>query len=186
MRIRFCISLSLLILIASYGCGHGSSEMDMKQAQKAMDQAKSLHADDLAPTDFQQAQKTWAHAQAAAKEGKTDTAKVLFVSAKIYFNKSAVIAKAKRDALSREISAMQLMISSNFDEVKSDLSRNEISPKLRNQVKAIASEVEEGNAAISKLINQEDLLKAAATAKDVQMKIYNAQLILAGQKPSSK
>ena len=102
MRIRFCISFILLILLASYGCGRGSSEMDMKQAQKAMDQAKSLHADDLAPTDFQLAQKTWAHAQAAAKEGKTDTAKVLFVSAKIYFNKSAGIAKAKRESLSRD------------------------------------------------------------------------------------
>ena len=186
MRIRFCISLSLIALLASYGCGGGSSEMDMKQAQKAMDQAKSLHADDLAPTDFQQAQKTWAHAQAAVKEGKMDTAKVLFVSAKIYFNKSAVIAKAKRDALSRELSAMQLMISSNFDKVKSDLSKNDLSPKLQGQVKAIASEVEEGNASISKLVNQEDFLKAVATAKDVQMKVYNAQLILAGQRPASK
>jgi membrane-associated HD superfamily phosphohydrolase len=186
MKIQFCISLGLLAIFASYGCGGGSSEMDMKEAQKAMEHATSSHADNLAPTDFQQAQKTWAHAQAAAKEGKVDTAKVLFVSAKIYFNKSAVIAKAKRDALSRELSALQLMISSNFDEVKSDLSRKDVSPKLRNQVKAIASEVEEDNAAIDKLVDQEDLLKAVAKAKDVQMKVYNAQLILAGQRPSSK
>ena len=36
--------------------------------------------------------------------------------------------------------------------------------------------------AISKLVVQEDLVKAVATAKDVQTKIYHAQLILAGQK----
>jgi hypothetical protein len=160
--------------------------MEMKQARQAMDQAKSLHAEDLAPTDFQQAQKAWDHAQAAAKQGKTDTAKVLFVSAKIYFDKTADIAKAKRDALSRELSDMQLMISSNFDQVKSDLAKKKLSPKQRDQVKALASEVEEGNAFVSKLVTQEDFLKAVATAKDVQTKIYNAQLILAGQKPAKK
>jgi hypothetical protein len=182
MRIRFYISLCILIVLASYGCG-GSSEVEMNQARKAMDEAKSLHADDLAPTDFQHAQKTWIHAQAAAREGKTATAKVLFESAKIYFGKSAEIAKAKRDALSRELSGMQLMISSNFDQVKSDLSKNTLSPKLQDQVKAIASEVEEGNASIFELVSKEDFVKAVATAKDVQTKIYHAQLILAGKRP---
>jgi cob(I)alamin adenosyltransferase len=81
---------------------------------------------------------------------------------------------------------MQLMISSNFDQVKSDLAKKKLSPKQRDQVKALASEVEEGNASISKLVIQEDFPKAVATAKDVQTKIYNAQLILAGQKPAKK
>jgi hypothetical protein len=154
----------------------------MKEAQKAMDEAKNLHVDNLAPTDFQQAQKTWDHAQAAEKEGKTATAKVLFVSAKIYFGKAADIAKSKQDALSRELSTIQLMISSNLDQVKSDLSKGNLSPKQQGRVKAIVSEVEESKASISELVIQEDLLKAVATAKDVQTKIYNAQLILAGKK----
>jgi len=179
---RFFVGLCLLILLACYGCGVENSELEMKQAQQAMDQAKSLHADNLAPTDFQQAQKAWDHAQAAEKEGKTATAKVLFVSAKIYFGKAGDIAIAKRDALSRELSSMQLMISSNFDQVKKDLSKKNLSPKQQGHVKAIASEVEDGNASISQLVIQEDLVKAVATAKDVQTKIYKAQLILAGQK----
>jgi hypothetical protein len=185
MRIRFCISFSLLILIASYGCG-GSSELEMQQARLAMDEAKDLNAGDLAPTDFQKAQKAWDRAQAAEKEGKTATAKVLFASAKIFFGKAADIAKAKQDALTRELSAMQLLISSNFDQVKSDLSRNTLSPKQQGQVTVIVSEVEEGNASISKLVKQGDLVKAVATAKDVQTQIYNAQLILAGQSPSKQ
>ena len=45
MKIRFYISLSLAVLLASYGCG-GSSEVEMTQAQKAMDYAKSVHADE--------------------------------------------------------------------------------------------------------------------------------------------
>jgi len=185
MKIRLYISLSLFVLLAAYGCG-GSSEIEMKAAQRAMDQAKSLHADNLAPTDFQQAQKAWDHAQAAEKEGNTGTAKVLFASAKIYSGKAADIAKAKEDSLARELSAMQLKISSNFDQVKSDLLKNKLSPQQQSQVRAIASEVEEGNASISKLVIQKDLPKAIATAKDVQTKIYNAQLILAGQRPKQR
>jgi hypothetical protein len=181
MKIRFYISLSLLVMLASYGCG-GSSEIEMVEAQDAMDQAKSYHADELAPTDFQQAQTAWDRAQAAEKEGKTGTAKVLFTSAKIFFGKAADIAKARKDALSRELSAMQLMISKNFDQMSSDLSRSNLSPKQRDQVLAIASEVEEGKDSISELVIQEDLLKAVETAKDVQTKIYHAQLILAGKK----
>jgi hypothetical protein len=181
MKIQSYISLSLLVLLAAYGCG-GSSEIEMKQARQAMDYARSLRSDNLAPTDFQQAQKAWDHAQAAEKEGKTDTAKVLFASAKIYFGKAADIAKAKQDSLSRELGAMQRMITSNFNQVKSDLSKNHLSPQQQGRVRAIASEVEEGNASIRSLVIQKDLLNAVATAKGVQTKIYNAQLILAGQK----
>jgi hypothetical protein len=140
MRIRFCISLSLLILLVSYGCG-GSAELEMKQAQKAMNEAKTLHADNLAPTDFQQAQKAWDRAQIADKEGKTDIAKVLYSSAKIYFGKAADIGKAKQDSLTRDLIAMQAMIGSNFDQVKSDLSKSNLSSRQQGEVRAIASEV---------------------------------------------
>jgi hypothetical protein len=182
MRVRFYVSLSLFVLLASYGCG-GSAEVEMKQANQAMDEAKDLQAENLAPTDFQQAQKAWDHAQDAEKQGKTGAAKVLYNSAKIYFGKAADIAKAKQDSLSRELETMQLTISSNLGRVKSDLLSNNPSPQRQNQVGAILSEVESANASISKLVIQKDLLKAVAMAKDVQTKIYHAQLILAGQKP---
>jgi len=181
MKIRFYISLILVVLLASYGCS-GSSEIERTEAQNAMDYAKKFHADTLAPTDFQQAQKAWDNAQAAEKEGKTSTAKVLFTSAKIFFDKTADIAKARQETLTQELGGMQVMIGKNFDQVKIDLSRNNLSSKQRGQVRAIVSEVEEGNNSISKLVTQGDLVKAVATAKDVQTKIYHAQLILAGQK----
>jgi hypothetical protein len=181
MKIQFYTGLTLLVLLFSYGCG-GSSEIDRKQARAAMELAKNIHADVLAPKDFQQAQKAWDHAQAADKEGKTDAAKVLFSSAKIYFGDATDIAKAKKDALSRELSTMQASISNNFDQVKLDLSNNRLSDRQRSQVTAIISEVEKGNASIGKLQDQEDLINAVATAKEVQTQIYHAQLILAGQK----
>ena len=156
----------------------------MKQAGRSMDEAKNLHADDLAPADFQQAQKAWDHAQAADKAGKTGTAKVLFSSAQIYFVKAASIAKAKQDALSRQLNAMQSMISSNLGQVTGDLSNFDLSSRQQSQVRAILAEVEKSNDSISRLTIQGDLLKAVAAAKEVQTKLYNAQLILAGRKPT--
>jgi hypothetical protein len=154
----------------------------MKEAQAAMGQAKAFHADNLAPADFQQAQKSWDHAQAAEKEGKTAAAKVLYTNAKIYSGKAADIAKAKKEDMSRELSSMQGVINNNLDQVRSDVASKNLSPKQHDQVEAITSEVEKDNATISKLVIQEDLRKAIETAKNVQTKIYHAQLILAGQK----
>jgi hypothetical protein len=182
MRARFCISLGLFVLLASYGCG-GSAEVEMKQAQQAMDDARNFQADSLAPTDFQQAQKAWDHARNADKQGKTGAAKVLYNSAKIYFGKAADIAQAKHDSLSRALETMQQTISSNLGRVKNDLFNANVSSQRQSQVSALMAEVEEANASISKLVIQKDLPKAVAMAKDVQTKIYHAQLILAGQKP---
>jgi hypothetical protein len=155
----------------------------MKQAKQAMNHALSVHADILVPKEFQEAQKTWEHAQAAAKEGKTSNAKVLYASAKIYFSKTALIAKTNHEALSRQLKDLQLVIDSNFDQVKSDLSKKKLSPQDHDQVKAIAAEIVEDKASINKLAAQENLIKAVAMAKGVLTKIYHAQLILAGQKP---
>ncbi len=181
MNIRFYVSLTLLILLAYCGC-RGSSEIEMKQALNAMDQAKELRADVFAPTDFQKAQENWEHALAAEKEGRTGNAKVLFSSAKIFFGKAADIAKSKREALSKELDRLQIAVGANLAQVKIDLSTKALSPKQRSQVEALVSEVDEGNASIKKMQAKEELAQAIATAKELQTKIYHAQLILAGQK----
>ncbi len=182
MKFRLYASLVLFALLAFYGCG-GSSEVEMRAAEDAMNRALDAHADLLAAKEFQDAQKTWEHAQAAAKEGKTSSAKVLFSSAKIYFTKTALIAKSNHEALSRQLDSLEVAINSNFDQVKSDLSTKKLSPKDKEQVKAINEEIVTDKASIAKLESQQDLIKAVAMAKEVQTKIYNAQLILAGEKP---
>jgi hypothetical protein len=181
MKIRFYLSLSLLTLLTLCACS-GSAEVERRQAQNAMDQAKIYHAEDLAPTDFEKAQVAWDHARAAEKEGRTGNAKVLFTSAKIFFEKAADIAKSKRDALSRELDRILGMIGENFGQVKSDLSTKPLSASQKNQVRNLVSEVEKDNASINKLVAKDDLTNAVAMAKEVQTKIYHAQLILAGRK----
>ena len=181
MKIRLYVSLSLLIMLVSFGCG-GSAEIEREQAQDAMNRAKTYDADSLASSDFQKAQVAWDHAQAAEKEGKTGSAKVLFTSAQIFFDKAADIAKSRREALSRELEQMEGMISKNFGQVKFDLSSSALSPKQKSQVAALVSEIEEDNAAIDKLVANGDLSEAVVKSKEVQTKIYHAQLILAGRK----
>ena len=180
MNIRFYISLTLAVLLAAYGCS-GSAKVEMTEARDAMEHAKKFNADKLAATDFQQAQQAWDNGQVAEKEGKTGKAKVLFTSAKIFFDKAADIAKSRKDALSRELGDMQVMIGKNFDQVEMDLSRNTLSSRQRRQVMEIVSEVEKDNDSIEELVTQGDLVRAVATAKDVQTKIYHAQLVLAGK-----
>jgi hypothetical protein len=182
MKISFCISLGLLTLLAFFGCG-GSSELEMKAAEHARDQALSAHADLLSPSQFQEAQKTLEHAQAAAKEGKTSSAKVLFASAKIYFSKSALIAKTNREALTKQLDGLSVAINVNLGQVNSDLAKKKLSFRDQEQVKAIVAQIVKDKASMQDLSVQDDLIKAVATAKEVQMEIYKAQLILAGEKP---
>jgi hypothetical protein len=182
MKIRSYISLGLLTLLAVCGCG-GSFDVEMKAAQQARDQALSAHADLLVPTEFQKAQKTWEHAQAAAKEGNTSGAKVLFASARIYFSRSALSAQNNREALTKQLDSLTASINSNVDQMKSDLAKKRLSSREQEQVKAIVAEIAKDKASMEKLTMQDDLIRAVATANKVQMEIYNAQLILAGEKP---
>jgi hypothetical protein len=181
MKTRFYVGLCGLVLLVAYGCG-GSAEIERKQAQAAMDKAKIYHAESYAPADFAKAQTSWDHALASEKEGKTDGAKVMFTSAKIFFGKAADIARSKQEALTKELDTMQLGIAQNLDQVKNDLMASSVSSKQKSQVETLVAEVEKDRESIKALATQQDLVKAVAAAKDVQTKIYHAQLILAGQK----
>jgi len=181
MRMKCFITLSVLTLLAACGCG-GSAEVERKQAQSAMEEAKTYHAEKYAASDCERAQTAWDHAQASEKEGKTDGAKVLYTSAKIFFGKAADIARSKRETLTRDLDRMQITIGTNLDQVKNDLLTKPLAPKQRSQVESIVAEVEKDRDSVSNLATQEELFKGIALAKGVQTKLYHAQLILAGQK----
>jgi len=181
--IRFFVGFSLIILIMCYGCGVPSSEKEMKEAQQAMDNAKNLFADELAPTDWNEAIQSWEQAQGAVKEGKP--AKTYFLRAKNRFEKTAKIAKAKGEDLSKDISSIQLTISERFSKVQSAFERGNVNAKIQKQIKPMLAEVEEGKATVDSLVSQGSFVKAHTLARELQNKIYNAELILAGKKPVS-
>ncbi len=178
--IRFFVGMSLLVLmVCCYSCGE-NSEAEMKQAQQAMEKAKSLFAEDLASSNWKEAMQVWEQGQAAVKEGKP--AKTYFLRAKSRFEKTAAIAKAAGDIMSRDVQAMQVAITERLSKVQAALDRGKLPSKVQSQIKPIVAEVEEGSASIDILIGQRDFIKAKALAKDVQSKVYSAELILAGRK----
>jgi hypothetical protein len=177
---RFFVGISLLVLAACCSCGGGNSETEMKAAQAAMDKAKSLFAEDLAPADWQEALTSWEEGQAALKGGKP--AKSYFLRAKSRFEKTALIAKGNGDNMAKEISSMQLTIGERFSKIKSALASGKVSARIVNQLKPLAAEVEEGTASVDSLVSQGNYLKALMLARDVQTKVYQAELLIAGKK----
>ena len=181
--IRFFVGSSLLLLVACYGCGVPSSEAEMKVAQQAMDNAKSLHAETLAAPNWNDAIQAWEQGQTAVKEGKP--AKTFFLRAKSRFEKTAAIAKDNGEMMSRDVSQMQVAIDEGLSKMKADLERGRISAKLQKQVKPMVAEAEQGVESLARLVSAGDFLKAKTLARDIQSKLYNARLIAAGKKTVS-
>jgi hypothetical protein len=179
---RFFVAGSLFILIVCCSCTVPSSEAEMKAAQQAMDNAKSLHAEDLAASNWEEAMQAWEQGQAAVKEGKP--AKAFFVRAKSRFEKTAAIAKSQGDVLSKDVSDMQLKIGEKLSKIKAALTKGRLSSKIQKQIQPIVDEAEKGKDSIDSLVSQKDFLKARTAARDILTKIYNAELIMAGKKPN--
>lgn len=181
--IRLFVGLSLLILIACYGCGVENSEVEMKAAQQAMDNARSIHADELAPSDWNAAMQAWEQGQAAVKEGKPS--KTFFLRAKSRFEKTAQIAKPIRDQISKEVSELQTNIGDGITKAKAALTGGKLNSRMQKQIKPIVAEVDASIKSVEDLVRQGDYMKARATAREIAQKVYNAQLIMAGKKPIS-
>jgi hypothetical protein len=180
--IRFFVGLGLLVLVVCcYSCGE-NSEAEMKQAQQAMESARNLFAEDLAPSNWKEALQSWSQGQAAVKEGKP--AKTYFLRAKSRFEKTAAIAKSAGDLMSKDVRSMQTTITERLSEVEAALSSGKVASKSQSQIKLIAAEAEEASVSIDSLVSQRNFVKAKALAKDIQAKVYNAELILAGKKPN--
>lgn len=180
--IRFFVGLSLLILITCYGCGPASSEAEMKDAQEAMENARSFSAEELAPSDWDEAMQAWEEGQTAVKQGKS--AKTIFLKAKSRFDKTAAIAKSHYDRISGEVENMQESIGKRTESMKGALEVRRLSSKVRKEVTPILAEVEAGSASINELLEQGNLLQARDMAREIQNKVYNAELIMEGKKPA--
>jgi hypothetical protein len=58
-----------------------------------------------------------------------------------------------------------------------------VSSKIQSQIKPLVTELEKGIPEIDSLVSQGSFTKANAMAKDLQTKVYNVELIIAGKKP---
>ena len=180
--IRVFVGISLLVLFAfCCSCGVENSEAEMKEAQQAMEKAKSVFAEDLASSNWKDAMETWEQGQAAVKA--KNPSKTLFMRARSRFEKAAAVAKSNGDNYSRELSTERSSIEQRFSKLKAAIKSGKASSKLVSQVKPIVAEVEEGTASLDSLMSKGDYLKAKMLTKDLSKKVANAELILQGKKP---
>ncbi|MBN1568855.1 MAG: hypothetical protein JXA73_13485 [Acidobacteria bacterium] len=180
---RFFVGCSLLILVACSSCGVPSSEAERNAALEAMENAKSFHAEELAASDWLDAMKAWEQGEAAVKEGKS--AKTFFTRAKSRFEKTAAIAKSQSAVWSRDVADMQLSIMNRFSKVKAALERGRMSSRIKKQVQAIAAEIDQDIESLDGLASKGEFVKGKKLAQEIQAKIYNAELVMAGKKPVS-
>ncbi len=178
---RFFVGCSLLLLLCGYGCGYKVPEAELKAAQEAMEQAKKVFAEDLAPSDWKEAVLAWEQAQAAVSEKKP--AQSLYRRARSRFEKATTIAKAKGEELNKEINEIRTSIEDRSSRVRAALVRGKLAPKVRSQITAIMQEVEQSTPTLENLISEGNWLKARTLAKEMQKKVYNAELISLGKKP---
>jgi hypothetical protein len=178
--VHFFIGVSLLVLALCYGCGE-NYQADMQAAQQAMDNAKAVFANDLVPSDWQDAMKVWEQAQTAVKEGKP--AVTYFRRAKSRFEKIAKQAKSSGEMMAKEIIAMQGTIGERLSKMKDQLERSQISSRIASEVKPVIEKLQQGTTALESMMSQGNYLKAKVLAKDLQTQVYSAELVMAGKKP---
>ena len=85
--------------------------------------------------------------------------------------------------MAQEVTAMQQTISERYSKIQAALQRGRLSPKATKEVKPIAAEVQEGMISLDSLFSQGNYLKAKILARDLQTKVYSAELIIAGKQP---
>jgi hypothetical protein len=180
---RFFVVCSLLMLVFCSSCGAPNNDKEKQAALQAMENAKSLHAESLAVSDWNEAVTAWDQGEAAAKEGKS--AKTFYLRAKSRFEKTAAIAKSQGAALSQELSSIQLSINERLSKTKAAIERGRMSSKILKQVQPLIDEAQKAAESLESLIGQGDLVKARTLAKETQAKLYNTELIIAGKKPVS-
>jgi hypothetical protein len=180
--IRMFVALCLLVLLTNIGCT-SKPDKELSMAQQAMDEAQKVRAEDLAPLDWKTAIKTWDEAQAAYKDNKSN-AQTLLLRAKSRFDKCSAIAKAKRDILSRDVGDMQLTIGDRYARVKAAVEGSSLSAKVKRNLKEYCTQIDKSMETLNAQVTEGDYLKAKVTAQDTLKKIFDAELIMAGKKPT--
>ncbi len=178
--IRLLNGLCLSILLASFGCSVSYDE-EMMLAQEAMDEAKTVRAEELASADWEHAMESWNEAQTAASNNQA-SARTLFMSAKSRFNKAYEIANARKEHLAKEVGDMQLTIATNYARLKSAAEIRRLSSKIKKSLEESFEKIDTAISTLNSQVSNEDYVSATTTAQDTLQQIYDAEQLMEGKK----
>ncbi len=150
--------------------------------QKAMEQAKAEHASEFAPSDWEAAQQVWNQAQAVLEKQSYGEASMLLLKAKVRFEKARNVAKAKRDALLKEIGGQQKAIDLRYKSLKADIDANaaKLSPARRKSLEDSCTDIDKGIEKAQAEVEQGEYVEAKNTAQSTIRKVFEAEKELDG------
>jgi len=171
-----CLFVSgLLFALVCIGCA-SYPEVQLKEAQAAMDEVLKLQPETFAASDWQDAKKTWDDAQALLSQQKYGQAAPLLVTAKTRFVKVGEIVKNKRETVLKEVTQAQQDINVRVAGLRSDLAAARLSGSVRKNLEECCQQVQEQIDRLNAEIDQGEILKAQTTAKDTLKLVYEGQL----------
>jgi hypothetical protein len=179
--IRFFLGFSLFISIGFYGCRE-NPQPEIKAAQRELDKARGFHSEALAATEWKEAMQAWEEAQAAYKKG--DDPVPYFKKARALFEKTTLAAQAKGLEIEKEIDKVQKTINESYLKIKADLAKSRIKPKIKKEVESLLMEVANGSSSVGYLTMHGDYPQAQAKILDTKKKMLDAEMLMAGKKPS--
>jgi hypothetical protein len=179
---RFFLGFGLLVVIIFCGC-NADPQADIRGAQRAMEKAKDLHAEELATPEWKEALQAWEEGQAVLAKGKSS--KAYFYKAKGLFEKARLAAEIKGAAIAKEIGEIQKAINESYMKAKAALEKGRVKPKILKELKPMLIEVAVDSSSVKDLLMECDYSQAKTKVLETQQKMLNAELILAGQKPAN-
>jgi hypothetical protein len=178
ISIRFYLSLIFLALLAYCGCGP-NLESEKRAAQNAMETAQNCNAEELAPSEWEEAMLTWQKAQTAMEVGRS--AKGYLQKAKSQFKKAAEVAEANGKAMEKEVLDMQTNINGRYMKIKAALGKEKPNSKVLKEIDPLLLEVQVNSSSIEELNTHWGYVKSKALAQDTLKKIEMAEQLLAGK-----
>jgi hypothetical protein len=172
---RCLFAFGVLFALTCTGCASYPEEQ-LKQAQAAMDEALKHQPETFAAGNWQDAKKAWDDAQALLSQQKYGQATPLLITAKSRFVKAGQIAKDSREAVLREVTKAQHDINIRYTGLKSDLAAARLSPPARKSLEECCHQLQQQVEKLNTEIDQGEISKAQATAKETLKLVYDGQL----------
>ena len=168
------VFLCLYFVSIVVGCSSKPVEQEAS-AQKALELAKEQHAEELASTEWKEAEKAWKEAEAALAKGSYSSAGGLYQTAKSRFERAYNVAKSRRDAILRDIQGLQNSINAKYEEAKDRVARSKLSSKSKKEADGLIREIDQAIEKLKKEVDEGNLTQAKATAEATLRQVYEAE-----------
>jgi hypothetical protein len=170
--IRILTVLSAAIFMAA--CAGRPTEM-IQKTEQAKAEAKAEYADQFAPDDWGAAEKAWQEASAKLDANSNGEAYTLLLKAKTRYEKAHSLAKNKREAAVKEITANQGTATIRLKALTDHPDVNKLSAARKKEFDDIVSQIGDKIAQVNTLLQNGQYNEASLLVGRTQREIWEKQ-----------